>query len=525
MDISDQSTASRAVHVRAFGALGDGTARDTAAIQAAIDACHAQGGGTVFIPAGVYLTGALTLRSNITLHLDAGATLLGSEDPNDYPIISSRWEGAEQPTHAPLIGGRGLENIAIVGRGTIDGRGAIWWLRFRSRALAHPRPRLVAFDDCRNLLISGITALNSPSWTINPVRCKIVNIHQVTIVNPADSPNTDGINPDSCSDVHISDCYISVGDDCITIKSGTERERAERLAPCQNITITNCTMANGHGGVVIGSEMSGDVRNVVISNCVFVGTDRGIRFKSRRGRGGTVEDVRVTNVVMTDVLCPLTMNLYYACGAWGDATVSDRSPRPVTTRTPRFRRITLSHITATGAATAAAFLYGLAEMPLEDIALEDVSISMAGAAEPGYPDMADGLELMQGAGLIVCNARGLRLHRVEVRGQRGPAIQISSSSEVDLSACCTPTPAPDAPVLLLRDVDGAFIHNCKAYRGTEVFAQLVGAGTRDVVLEGNHLLRARQPVRSDGAAQPDTFAPRPVALDARRSTAGEEAGA
>lgn len=513
MDISEQSATPYAVQVRAFGALGDGVARDTAAIQAAIDACHARGGGTVLVPAGTYLTGALTMRSNITLHLDAGATLLGSEDPDDYPVISSRWEGAEQPTHAPLIGGRGLQNVAVVGRGTVDGRGAVWWLRFRSRALAHPRPRLIAFDDCRNLLISGITALNSPSWTINPVRCAVVNIHHVTIVNPADSPNTDGINPDSCSDVHIADCYISVGDDCITIKSGTEHERPERLAPCQNITITNCTMANGHGGVVIGSEMSGDVRNVVIANCVFVGTDRGIRFKSRRGRGGTVEDVRVTNVVMTDVLCPLTMNLYYACGAWGDTGISDKRPRPVSARTPRFRRISISHMSASGARTAAGFLYGLAEMPLEDIALEDVRISMAAGGEPGYPDMADDLELMQAAGLVICNVRGLRLHRVEVREQRGPAVRISNASEVDLSGCGTPTPDPEAPVLLLRDVDGGFIHGCKAAPGTNVFAQLEGPATRDVVLAGNHLLRARQPVRSESPGLAELPTPRAVALD------------
>jgi polygalacturonase len=482
-----------ACNVRNFGAVGDGQTLDTQAIQSAIDACAARGGGTVFVPAGVYITGALALRSHITLYLDAGATLLGSEDPADYPVIASRWEGREQPTHAPLIGGRGLSTIALVGRGTIDGRGAGWWQRQRAGTLDHPRPRLIAFADCSNVLIEGITATNSPSWTINPVRCDNLNIQHVTIVNPADSPNTDGINPDSCSNVHIAGCHISVGDDCITIKSGIETEDRAKFAPCQNITITNCTMANGHGGVVIGSEMSGGVRNVVISNCVFIGTDRGIRLKSRRGRGGVVEDIRVTNIVMTDVLCPLTMNLYYAPGAWGDPIVADKRPHPVSDATPAFRRIHLSNITAREVRVAAAFLYGLAEMPVEDISLSDVSIAMAADAEAAYPEMADDLELMRRAGLFVRNARGLRLHNVEVRGQLGPALSIADAAEVEISAVTTRTPA-DAPVVLLRNVDGAFVHGCRAGADTGVFLQVDGKATGDIALRGNSLARARQPL-------------------------------
>ncbi|HEX9441003.1 MAG TPA: glycosyl hydrolase family 28 protein, partial [Roseiflexaceae bacterium] len=230
-------------NVKDYGAIGDGQALDTQPIQSAIDACGAQGGGTVVVPPGAYVMGALALRSNITLYVDAGATLLGSENPADYPVIASRWEGVEQRTYAPLIGGRGLTSVALVGRGTIDGRGAGWWRRLQERTLDYPRPRLIAFADCSNVLIEGITAINSPSWTINPVRCDNLTVHKVTIVNPGDSPNTDGINPDSCSNVHISDCAISVGDDCITLKSGIKTEDGATLAPCCNITITNCTMA------------------------------------------------------------------------------------------------------------------------------------------------------------------------------------------------------------------------------------------------------------------------------------------
>jgi polygalacturonase len=475
------------IDVRDYGASGDGRTLDTLAIQAAIDACHQHGGGTVLVSAGRYVTGSIFLRDNITLNLEAGAVVLGSEDPADYPIIGGRWEGAEQPTHASLITGVDLHNIAVVGRGTIDGQGAQWWQRSTDKTLTYPRPRLIAFTNCRNVLIEGITAINSPSWTINPVRCENVTVHGVSISNPADSPNTDGINPDSCRMVRISNCYVDVGDDCVTIKSGIETEDADKRAPCENVTITNCTMAHGHGGVVIGSEMSGGVRNVVISNCVFIGTDRGLRFKSRRGRGGVVEDIRISNIVMTDVLCPITLNLYYACGAWGDTTVSDKQPHLVTASTPHFRRIHLSHITAREVKYAAAFLYGLAEMPVEDITLSDISISLSPDAEAGYPEMADDMELMQRAGFFVRHARGLRLHHVEISGQAGAAFRVIDSSEVELNGCATRTPDLNHPIVQLDNVNHAFVHGCRANSDAPVFLQVDGERSADIVLRGNHL--------------------------------------
>jgi len=484
-------------NVREYGAIGDGETLDSPAIQAAIDACAEQGGGTVFLPAGKYVAGSLFLRSHITLYVDAGAMLLGSENPADYPIITSRWEGVEQRTHAPLVTGCDLTHVAVVGRGVVDGRGAPWWQRHRTRTLDYPRPRLISFTDCTNVLIEGITLTNSPSWTINPVCCENVTIHNVTVVNPADSPNTDGINPDSCRNVHISDCYVSVGDDCVTIKSGSEAEGADRRTPCRDITITNCTMARGHGGVVIGSEMSGGVCNVVISNCVFIGTDRGIRFKSRRGRGGVVEDIRVSNIVMTDVLCPFTMNLHYAVGEWGNKAIADRNPRPIDDGTPRFRRIHLSHITAREVKYAAGYLHGLAEMPVEDIALSDISVSMSAESEAGYPDMADDMESMQRAGFHVYNAHGLRLHHVEVTGQSGPALRLVDSRDVDISASTTRTPSPDAPVVHMTNVDGAFVHGCRAHTGTDVFLRVEGERTTQIVLRGNDLSSARQPLQTD----------------------------
>jgi polygalacturonase len=419
-------------NVRDNGALGDGQTLDSPAIQSVIDACAALGGGTVYLPAGRYLAGSLFLRDNITLHLDSGAVILGSENPADYPIVHNRWEGKHQDTYAPLIAGQNLNNISVTGRGMIDGQGRVWWQAKKDDALAYPRPRLIGFSDCTNVLIEGITAANSPSWTINPVHCQNVTIHAITVINPADSPNTDGINPDSCRLVRISDCYVSVGDDCITIKSGTEYESPERYAPCRDITITNCTLERGHGGVVIGREMSGGVKNVVISNCVFIGTDRGIRFKSRRGRGGIIEDIRISNLIMDGVLCPFTMNLYYHIGVRGNLEVSDKNPRSVDDGTPRLRRIHFSHITAREVKHAAGFLYGLAEMPLEDISFTDVSISISDEADSGYPEMADDIPSMSQAGFFIRNARRLRLEHVEVVGQVGEAFDMDDSVDAEI---------------------------------------------------------------------------------------------
>ena len=413
---------------RLLGARGEGQTLDTCAMQAAIDACARLGGGTVLVPAGQYLVGTLFLRDRVTLHLEAGATLLGSQDPADYPVTYNRWEGMEQLTYAPLIAGNGLENIAISGRGTIDGQGEFWWQAFNDKTLTSPRPRLIGFTDCHNVLIEGITLTNSPAWTVNPVRCENVNIRGLTIINPPNSPNTDGINPDSCRGVRISDCYISVGDDCITIKSGTQHELPIRRPPCRDITITNCVLERGHGGIVIGSEMSGGVRNVVISNCVFIGTDRGIRLKSRRGRGGIVEDVSITNIIMDGVLCPFTMNLYYHCGgAQGDKTVADKNPLPIDSGTPVFRRIHISHVTAVDVKLAAGFLYGLAEMPLKDISFSDISVSLSEGAKPDYPEMADDIPSMSQAGFFVRNANRIRFERVDVTGQISPAFDIDDS--------------------------------------------------------------------------------------------------
>ena len=389
----------------------------TQAIQQAIDAAHAQGGGRVVVPAGEYLTAGLVLRSHVELHLETGAMLRFVDDFDAYPIVHIRWEGYEQASHRPLIYACGGEDMALTGFGALEGQGKRWWTAFRAGEMQAARPCFVCFEHCTRVRIEGVKLLNSPAWTVHPVFCENVSVHGVTIVNPADSPNTDGINPESCRNVRISDCHIDVGDDCIAIKAGTED--CEKLVPCENITVTGCTMVHGHGGVVLGSEMSGSIRRVAISGCVFDGTDRGIRIKSRRGRGGSVEDVSVTGIVMNDVLCPLVVNLMYFCGKDGKAPiVSDPNPQPVTEKTPHVRRIRMADIVVTGVRSAAGCLCGLPEAPLEDISIVNTQIHLV-PAKPEVPVMNAVAKPVTQAGLYAEHVRGLHMTDVRVVGAEG----------------------------------------------------------------------------------------------------------
>ncbi|MBB3108862.1 polygalacturonase [Paenibacillus phyllosphaerae] len=419
-----------------YGAAPDSEALATAAIQAAVEAASAAGGGTVVVPAGVFRTGPIRLRSYIELHLSPGAVLAFSSDPADYAPVDSRWEGVRRQVYMSCIYGENLEHIAVTGFGKLDGGGEPWWQLQRDHLerLAYPRPKLISFDRCRHVTLRDLTLVDSPSWTVNPIACEDVTIDNLRIFNPADSPNTDGINPESCRNVRISNCHIDVGDDCITIKSGTE-DTEERI-PCENITVTGCTMLHGHGGVVIGSEMSGSIRRVTIANCIFMGTDRGIRLKSRRGRGGVVEDIRVSNVVMEDVICPFVLNLYYFCGPKGkDQKVWDKSPYPVDEGTPNFRRIHFSGITARGVQAAAGFLYGLAEQYISEITFDHIDISMAPNPEPAYPAMMDGIEKMSRRGFYLGNVRDIRFSHVTIEDHDGPAFYLEQAEGVELEGC------------------------------------------------------------------------------------------
>ncbi|MBB5437752.1 polygalacturonase [Pedobacter sp. AK017] len=493
------SNAQSYYNVLKYGARNDSSKLATQAIKKAIDAASKAGGGTVYFPAGKYLTGAIHLKSNITIFIDAGAELHFSDNFDDYlPMVKSRYEGVDVTSFSPLFYAYKAENIAITGRGIIDGHGKKWWDFVEGYKADQPRSKWqYMFDDlnreillpddpkqmkrgflrppfiqtmyCKNVFIEGITIRNSPFWTVNPEFCENVTIHAVTINNPGSfAPNTDGINPESCNNVHISNCHISVGDDCITIKSGKDAPGRKMAAPAQNYTITNCTMLSGHGGVVIGSEMSGDVRKISISNCVFDGTDRGIRIKSARGRGGIVEEIRVDNIIMKNIKQQaIVLDLQYA----------KTTLEPVSERTPRFRNIHFSNIT--GQVNEAAYLNGLEEMPIENISFNDINME----AKTGFD---------------IRNASRIAFHNVEVNTEIGPAVKAENVSALTINGLKSYTPHANAAVITLKDINDAFIYNAFPAAGTDMYLKISGEKTKNITLGNNNFKHVKTPVVTEG---------------------------
>lgn len=423
-----------------FGAIADGSIV-TSNIQLAIDTTSQRGGGRVVVPPGTFITGAIYLKNNIELHLKAGSILKFTGNQEDYTIVDSRWEGVDRKVYASCIYAENAINIAVTGLGTLDGNGEKWWFKkFEPEGpLLYPRPKLISFDNCRHIVLQDFSCVNSPSWTINPIRCYNVSCFNINIKNPTFSPNTDGINPESSKNVRISNCNIDVGDDCIAIKAGTE-DTTNRVS-CENITIDNCTMVHGHGGIVLGSEMSGDIRNVTISNCIFQDTDRGIRVKSRRGRGGTVEDIRVNNIVMDHVMCPFVLNLYYNCGPRGkEKYVWDKNSYPVTEETPIFRRFYFSNISCRNITASAGFIYGLAEKYVSELLFQNIEVSMSDEINPDLPAMMKGIEKMSQAGFYVGNSREILFERVTIDNYKGPAFYLENTEDVEISHCKSRNP-------------------------------------------------------------------------------------
>lgn len=506
-----------------FGAIGDGKVKNTEAIRKAIDECARHGGGSVYFPAGIYLTGPIHLQNHVTLYIEAGATILFSRDFHDYPPVPTRWEGVECYGFSPLVYGKDLENVSIMGRGTLDGQGEVWWNELRQRrqqgaitpqtkmeqelARLNPgyetagsggggremqflRPPLVQLMNCTNVRLDGLTHKNSPFWNTHLVYCQDVVIQNVRFQNPADGPNTDGLDIDSCRNVMVSNCTFDVGDDCICLKSGIDEDGRRVGKPTENVTITNCTMLHGHGGVVIGSEIAGCIRNVTISNCIFLGTDRGIRMKSRRGRGGTVEDICVNNIMMKDVLCPFVMNLFYRCGAKPDDSVFSLEEQPVNEATSIFRNIFLSNIVARDVRAAASFFHGLPEMPIENVTLHDITIEMSQSPdEPGgKPAMVFGLETMAGRGIVGKYLKRFSFNHVTLKTRQTEGVLIEESQEIDIHAFTMNDHPKGIPGIVLNQVENAYIHGCRDMAFSENFLTIVGDRTHDIVV-ADHALK------------------------------------
>ncbi len=481
--------------VRAYGAVPDGRTNDTAAIARAMAACAAAGGGTVVFPAGRYLTGSIMPGSNTTIQLEAGSELLYSADPADSPIVASRWESTNAYTHAPLIYANGRRNIAITGRGTINGQGANWWwrngtydraraaevqparqawLRLYDRieagekpgpaefrlAAEYLRPSLVQFNGCTNVLVEGVTLTESPMWLLHPLYSDNVTIRGVTFLSTG--PNGDGIDVDSCRDVRISDCFFSTGDDCIVIKSGRDADGRRTARPTEDVAITNCVAYKGHGAVVIGSETSGDIRDVVASNIVSHGTWCGIRIKSMRGRGAVVENLRFDNFVIDGAtVAAIEVTTLYR----------DEPPEPLSDRTPVFRNMAFSNLTITGAKQVAD-IQGLPEKAVGQLRFSDITAS----GQKGF---------------ACSQASDVELHNVRVDAASGSAFSFSRVQDLELAGVTSRSPQAGSPVVDLLGCARAWLHSSHAAPGTDVFLRHDGADADGLRLADNDLSAAK----------------------------------
>lgn len=453
-----------------YGADRTGSAKCTHLINHLIDSLADEGGGTLFFPAGTFLTGPVIMRSNITLYIDAGSTIKFSDDFDDYlPMVQSRWEDVRVKNFKSQIYAYKCENIAIRGDGHLEGQGKKWWdfmqyvnsnrenqsrwqdvfkkenadLLVRNQYIRSKnnflRPPMITTYECKNVLIEGVSISNPPFWTIMPAFSENITITGVTIENPGNSPNTDGIDPSSCKNVHISNCHISVGDDCIVIKSGRDEDGREANSPTENVTITNCTMLRGHGGVVIGSEMSGGVKRVAISNCVFDGTDIGIRIKTMRGRGGVVEDIFVTNVIMNNIVNEgILLTLRY----------QRTEPEPLSERTPAIKNIHLSGINITGAQRPVA-IYGLEEKDITQVSLSDINS-------------------FSKKGILLENTSGISFHDIRMVIAEGNALEAKDSKNISWDLISVSTPR-NVPFLKLSNCQNVKISNCTQSENQQVY--------------------------------------------------------
>jgi len=461
-------------NISRFGARNDGKTLNTQSIQNAIDACAQAGGGVVFVPAGTFISGPLFLRSNVELYLTRGAVLKGSPNLNDYPPVDIDLQGFAGKRYASLITGIGLKNVSVTGDGIIDGNGDVWMkavevsreISARKKnnqsldglpgvsPLKYGRPRIINLFDCQNVLIRGVTLQNSPAWTLHPVMCDHVIIERVTVLNPYESYNSDGINPTSCNDVLITGCFVDTGDDGITLKSGSDWKNSHLLKPCENIVISDCIVKHAHGGVVVGTEIAGHIRNVTISNCVFDGTRSGIRLKTVPGMTSVIENFRASNIVMrrTEV-------------ALGIRIISERwKQNPEFDYNATFRNIHFSNITATRS-RCAMMIDCIPEMQVENLWLNDLFI-----------EADKGMDIQWGSQIYMSNV---------VVDAPGPALVAKNITDMEIRRFCDPNPTEHIPVIQLENITDAWIHSNKPASGTDVFIEMVGHSNKSVVCSDN----------------------------------------
>ena len=481
----------REVSIVEFGAVGDGHTLNTTAFAAAIDSLAAQGGGRVTVPEGVWYTGPIVLKDHIELHLAQNALIIFDNDPSHYPLVETTFEGLNTLRCQSPLSARGAKDVAITGHGVIDGNGDAWravkrdkltdrewkaklasggvlsddgktwypsesykfgattgadqnvstWATTREdfeRMHDFLRPVMVSLHHCENVLLEGVTFQNSPCWNIHPAMCTNLTVHDITVRCPDYAQNSDGIDIESCRNVVLTDSRFDVGDDGICIKSGKDEAGRRRGIPCENILVDNCIVFHGHGGFVVGSEMSGGVRNVRVSDCIFSGTDVGLRFKSTRGRGGVVENIWIEDITMSNILQePLLFDLFYggksaseALAEGGAVEATDLEPKPVDETTPAFRNIHIRNVWCRGARRAMYF-NGLPEMNVEHVTVENTHIyAQTGAQINESSDVTlRNVQVIpeEGPALMLNNVKNLRVENFTCPDDLPTALQVTGS--------------------------------------------------------------------------------------------------
>jgi polygalacturonase len=473
-----------------FGALGDGLTKNSEAFKSAIEAVNKAGGGKVLVPRGVWYTGPITLLSNVNLHLEDGALIIFSKDKDDYPLIETSFEGLNTVRCLSPINAYQVENIAITGNGTIDGSGEVWravkkskmtdaqwkdlvksggivegsnWFPSQSYLDGHNasssfnvpditdrnelqkmkdflRPVMVSIRESKVVLLDGPTFQNSPAWNIHPLMSEDVIIRNLNVRNPWFSQNGDGLDLESCKNALIYNNTFDVGDDAICIKSGKDKDGRDRAIPTENVIIKNNIVYHGHGGVTVGSEMSSGVRNIHVSNCTFIGTDIGLRFKSTRGRGGIVENIWISDIDMVGIPTEaIGFNMFYTGNSpviEEDQSAEDEARQenlvPVTEETPVFRNISMKNITVIDSEVAAFFM-GLPEMKLENVRLENTILQ----AKKGITAIdAAGLELINvkvfgtdDVPLTIYNSQGVKVNGFTFEENGKVAVRVLGNSD------------------------------------------------------------------------------------------------
>jgi polygalacturonase len=458
------------VNIRDFGAVEGGQVLNSKAFADAINAVSEKGGGRVVVPAGIWLTGPIILKSNLELFTESGAVVIFSENKDLYPVIETSFEGLDTWRCISPIYGKNVENVAFTGHGVWDGSGDAWRFVKKSKLTAsqwkelvasggvlndkknewYPseqfkkaqesanmnvpaglttkeeyeairdflRPVMVSIQNSKRVLFDGLTFQNSPAWCIHPLMVEDLVVRNLTVRNPWYSQNGDGIDIESCKNVLVENCNFDVGDDAICIKSGKDEDGRQRGVPSENLVIRNNIVYHGHGGVTVGSEMSGGVRNMHVSNCTFMGTDVGLRFKSNRGRGGVVENIFISDVRMTNIPSnAISFNLFYGGMSVSEMLASGKTEglaqaEPVTEKTPQFKNISIKNIVVKGAQQAV-ILQGLPEMKLENVTMTDMLLE----AENGFS---------------IVDAENVKIEGIELFTKNKTAVEFYNSKKVEI---------------------------------------------------------------------------------------------